>query len=390
MFGLIFCDGENKGAEVYPAYMTKEQRQSLRDYLGGNKRLLRCSCREDKYLFYYVSSDLRFVPAEQFYEHKEGCSRSIGSRITYSVDDSGQIRVQLKFNPLLFSTPKITNNETEEDPLDATVPEDKSASEEEFIKYGTKNNKKSILERPLTLESFVQKLTYDALNDRMLSNKPVLSTDYFNTHLYARCKRVSIGGMKKSLRELSLVADKTAFLFGKLLGFNTTDSGAVFIKVEDVTGKHRSFFIFLDTLEKERVRFYNRYGKTLEEAMALGTVMAAGFCYRKYNRLGKEYTVFGRVCFYLESGGIYLSSYSDVETFSLLLSYCRDVRLGIYILVPPMEEVPFIKLCFKGQACVGRIYFDRAFSPPDCPYLELKGKELTSDLLNELIHYIKR
>ena len=139
MFGLIFCDGENKGAEVYPAYMTKEQRQSLRDYLGGNKRLLRCSCREDKYLFYYVSSDLRFVPAEQFYEHKEGCSRSIGSRITYTVDDSGQIRVQLKFNPLLFSTPKITNNETEEDPLDATVPEDKSASEEEFIKYGTKN-----------------------------------------------------------------------------------------------------------------------------------------------------------------------------------------------------------------------------------------------------------
>ena len=233
MDGLVFCSGDNTGVVIYPGYMTKEQRAMLRETLNGNKKMLRCSCRDDAFLYYYVSSDLRFVPAEQFYEHKEGCVRGIQNRGTFVVDDAGQVRVQLKFDPLVFTTPKITSRNTDEDPLNAVVSENSDADEEEFRKRGTAAKKKSAVERPLALEQFIQKLTYDAFNDRMLSGKAVLSTDYFNTHLYSRCKFVSVGGMKKSIRELSLKEDKAAFLFGRFFGFNETANGATYVRVAD-------------------------------------------------------------------------------------------------------------------------------------------------------------
>lgn len=390
MDGLVFCLGENAGVTIYPGYMTKEQRAKLRETLNGNKKMLRCGCRDDAFLYYYVSSDLRFVPAEQFYEHKEGCARGIQNRGTFVVDDTGQVRVQLKFNPLIFTTPKITSANVEDDPLSAVVLENSNADEEAFLKGTTHNKKKSEVEHPLDLEQFIQKLTYDAFNDRMLSGKAVLSCDYFNTHLYSRCKYVSIGGMKKSIRELSLKEDRAAFLFGKFSGFYETKGGATYVRVTDTFGKQRSFLIFSKTLEKEKQRFYNRYNKTLDEAFLNRTVMVSGFCYRKYNRFGEEYTVLGRACFYLEEGGVFLSSFSDVATFSLLLSYCRDMRLGFYFLLPVSEDVPYIKVCFKGLSCYGHVYLDRMLTPPPCPFVELKGRELVADTLNELLHEIKK
>ena len=63
------------GQELYPGYLSTEQRQNIKNKYGNRKGYMRCGCKSTEPLFYRISEDCKIYPEHNNYHHDKSCCR---------------------------------------------------------------------------------------------------------------------------------------------------------------------------------------------------------------------------------------------------------------------------------------------------------------------------
>ena len=311
-----------EGKEIYPSYISREEKGTIRDQYGDERGYLWCGCRDDVKLFFRISKDLRLYPEHNNYEHDRFCmfydADNARKKSGYLMNrETGEIDVYLKFKPSMFSVPAERKpvvaeggegGDEMDDGADDVAPE--SAEPGKPKATGEKTEK----DPALSLAVLVRTLNLDTFNERMANCKSILTGEYFSSALFGRLKNVRVSGMKKTLREYTLDSDGFQFFYAPYLGDSKRENGAhtsFSIVLGGRDGQKYNCFIFESTLRKAEEEFVKNYGM---EPVGMN-VMAAGFRYVKTKKAANTtYKVVGRLHLFLVSDfGIYVRNEKEKE-----------------------------------------------------------------------------
>lgn len=343
----LYLKFENETKEIYPTYLTVEEKRELRTEIGEKKEVMWCGCRQDKKLFYRISQDLRFYPEHQGYEHDVNCLRydkdAARKRSGYVQDESGITTVFMKFNPKNFSVPAAKEEEKEAD-IQITVTAEGNSEEAELSKEKEPEKEDAVQKDPfLSLGALVRNINIDTYNERIALGKSALSADYFLSAISGKLNRVRVHGMDKTLRQLSLEDDGFRFFYFPYKGsFGKERDGRISYNIQlgGKEGKVYSQFIYEHTLKKAEKEYIKTYGSEPDGE----NVMAAGFLYQRWNRFKTStYKVVGRLhLFQVSQNGIYCKDTQEIEMYDTLLSFVRNRGHGRFRLFLSSEDGPEI------------------------------------------------
>lgn len=336
------------GREIYPVYMSAEERKNLKEYIGDKREYMWCGCRVDIKLYYRLSEDLRFYPERQGYEHTKTCTRfdiiAYRKRTGYILnEEKGTVTAYLKFNPLTFPIPKQKDKDDLDEPVTESIKKsqlqnEKKKEEDKEAKASKNKQEKNPF---LSLPDFIRNLNIDTYNERILTGGKILSHEYFSSTLFSRMKYVNIFGVKKTLRSLTLLEDNVKFFYSTYKGSLIKEGGertSHFIKLANREGKEFNCYIYERTLRKAEEEFIKIYG--IEPRGNL--IMAAGFQYNMTRR-NKEssYRVIGRLHLFLVSEhGLYCRSLAEQQSYNVILDYIRIKGRGRINFIVPIEDEP--------------------------------------------------
>ena len=316
---------------VYPCYMDKPAKLALKQRLEREKLSMYCGCSifSPEKLEYGVSTDGKVYPLHQGYEHSAVCARAGGEKrkTSFVTKEDGTATAFLNFNIREFSVPQIVDETEEmeeaqipelEEPLEAGENEEAEETEKDPVKSDKEEKE------PLdSLGKFILQLNNDTIKERIMAGKSLLSADYFLNALGARCKKIYIDGINKSLRELTLDEDAMQFFYQPLTGIEIDDR--INLVLQGWKSPYRAF-VFEGTFKKEQKIFEKRYGISLQEALAgKFKVMAAGFRYLRLSRRETLYKVVGRLHFFLvNENGLYCRSMDELEELNAISAYLQS------------------------------------------------------------------
>lgn len=318
---LIMYDG----SRFYPAWLTKADRQELRNRISDQNERMYCGCRSDCKLWYSISTDLRIYPSHRGYAHMPNCIYAENSRdrsrFAFVQDGaSGETRAFLNFKPSTFTVPY--------EPTDKERKPSEETEQKDDFKY-------------FSLERFVRQLNIDTWNERMAVGKGVLSADYFSSALFGRLKSIIIDGCVKSLREYRVDTDGWGFFYQDFDGYDmrlkADGNYTCSLTVNGSDGKKYSWFIYEKTLSVALKRFMKFFGKDPKDMLAEGQkIIMSGFRYQRTRKGSPQpYKVVGRLCFYaVSSSGLIARSPAELETLeniSKLLRFKKDDDLRYFI-----------------------------------------------------------
>lgn len=380
MTRLILSTGE----AIYPNFLSKEGRIQLENKMKSNNLTMQCACRLDLKLYYGISSDYRIYPLHKNYEHAQWCSRNNvdkrNSGCTY--EDDGTATIFLKFNPLNFSFPKSDKDKEE------TVKEDCVSDEDE--KEENKQQETLLTQGKehlpdYSLRTMVKTINHDTYAYRMMSGKfAYLSEEYFLNAIIGRLKNIYIHGINKSLRELNVHTDNTAFFYSKVADIKENSLLLYGSK------KPYSRFALSSVLKKAVDDFTKRYGIDPQQYMLERSLMAAGFLYKRRNKFGKEYICAGRLClFAITKNGLYADTLLERDVVEGLMVYAK--HLSGQFLYPDMEDAAVSGILrFPKLNKEGYLYLYNKPRDAQIPYLSCNGVVPSKEEVKEFIEEIKK
>ncbi len=306
---LITTDGEI----IYPEFIGQKGREELYRKYGDRTHYMRCCCRPDAELYYRVSKDFRIYPEHQGYIHDPYCIFALrtddSEKLGYDIDaENGEINVNFKFKINSFTPPQDKAGGAK----DTKEPVDKDGKFDDF---------------KLSLPDFIHDLFADVFNERASEGKAVLSSDYFLSSVYARLKRVYVGGLRKSLRDCTLEDDKFQFFMFKFHGFTINkddERETYFLNVVAKDGKEYKWFLYSKLYDRVAREFHKAYGLTLSD-VGEENVYVAGFRYkvRKYRKT-ETYNAVGRLTvFIVNDNGLHCRNIVEKINLNALLKAAR-------------------------------------------------------------------
>lgn len=382
MTRLILSTGE----AIYPNFLSKEGRIQLENRMKAQGLTMRCACRMDLELFYGISLDYRIYPLHKNYEHAQWCSRNSSdkrnSACTY--EDDGTATMFLKFNPLSFSPPKEEKRKNE------VTEEENGTTDEEVV--GTESNQKENnpaqeKERlpDYSLRSMIKNINHDTYAYRMMSGKfAYLTEQYFLNAIIGRLKNIYIHGIDKSLRELNIHTDGTAFFYSKVIEIK--EKNLILYGSE----KPYSRFVLSSVLEKAIADFVKRYGVEPQQYLKERTLMAAGFLYKRRNKFGKEYICIGRLClFAITRNGLYADTLLERDVVEGLMIYAK-YQEGQF-LYPDTEDTAVNGILrFPRLNKEGYLYLYHKPREAQTPFLSCNGAIPSKEVVEEFIEEVKK
>lgn len=99
-----------------------------------------------------------------------------------------------------------------------TIGLETESKKKEKDKEKEKEKKKTANDPFLSLSAFIRFLNLDTYNERILTGGKVLSHEYFTSTVFSRLKRVTISGIDKPLRSLTLQDDNVQFFYAPYIG----------------------------------------------------------------------------------------------------------------------------------------------------------------------------
>lgn len=363
MYNLKFT--LSNGIEIFPAYLNAEWRRVLKKQIGNQSEVMWCSCRTDRKLYYRISENLHFYPEHNGYEHSPLCIRYHSEenkrRTAIIRTDEETATIYLQFNPKNFTNTSVKASEDEEDD---TLEEDINSSAASIIETDTEEDLSSSLELDsgdpeeneilhldklkvesneykeprFNLATFIRCINHDTFTERVINSKPILSCDYFTNALFGRLKNLYISGIRKSVRELSLLDDGVRFFYAPFVRCDIKKSDyniSYNIVVKGNENKTYSLFTFGSIYEKALKRFHTQYGIEPNEK-----TMVAGFQYYPFSKRGTQYKVIGRLhLFQVSEHGLYCNSLFDQSCYNTIVSFIKDhSNYGLRFYIPTEEE----------------------------------------------------
>lgn len=328
------------GKEIYPGYLTLEERQRLQSRYQNERKYMKCGCRPAADLWYRISEDFRIYPEHKGYIHDLFCCRykdengPSGRQTAYIVADDGDVTAYTSFNPLDFSQAisevREQNNE---------VPEDDENIEELVIEKeeGNEVPKEAQKKDPkLTLENLVRAINVDTYTEKVLNGKKIENKEKFSTLVYHRMKKVRLARTQKYIGEMSLEKDGCRFIYTSFAGLDFKEENGAqkcYILTSGVDGKVYKNFIYPDVMESVIKDYIKTYGMAPDEG-----AMIAGFQYLKKTKSGIKYKVLGRLkIFQISDIGLYCRNMTEVKVFNKLDEITLQ-NSDIKYWIPPEDE----------------------------------------------------
>lgn len=332
---FIMADGK----DVYPGYLSREQRAMIHDQYRGKKEYMWCGCRPNARLYYKISEDLKIYPEHNGYLHDRYCCRykdltgSEQQKPSYYVGEDGDVTVFTSFDPRRFSR----NIDTQERNQQYAVALDEESVESEVVLIDKDNPEKKVKEPRLGLEGLVRGINVDCFTEKVLSGKMVENRQNFSTYVYYRTKKVKLSRNKKTIGELTLEKDGVRFMYVPFAGLYQSSGqnfSQVYMQTMDTNGKVFKNFTFPEIAEKALTKFRKQYGIEPDA----NTIMA-GFQYIKKNKSNNNtYRVLGRIhLFQISDVGVYCRSITELSTFNALHRITKSDH-AVKFWIPPEDE----------------------------------------------------
>ncbi len=330
----------SNGKEIYPGYLDKVKKQSIRERYKDERGFMRCGCRPEAELFYRISEDLRIYPEHNNYQHDMFCCRfknKLGETERHTAyvinDENGEVVAFTSFDPLTFSQDGDVKKEQ-----DNLVPEEGNDNIEE-ITVGKDEDKLKISEKKepkLSVAGLIRSINVDSFTEKILNNQEIESKEKFSVYVYYRMKKVRLDRTKKNIGELSLEKNGCRFVYLPFVGFLLKKENGFercYLQTRAPDGEVYNNYLFPDIMKKAVKEFIKTYGIEPNEY-----TMVAGFQYLKRNKGGRNYKVMGRVhLFQVSDLGIYCRSMIEVETFNCLQKISKNNK-DIRYWIPPEDE----------------------------------------------------
>ena len=106
------------GQELYPGYLSKEQREKIKEKYQEKREYMKCGCKPASNLFYRISEDLKIYPEHKNYQHDLFCCRyrdeegKASRQTAYVIDEEdGAVTAYISFDPKTFNTNEATERE---------------------------------------------------------------------------------------------------------------------------------------------------------------------------------------------------------------------------------------------------------------------------------------
>lgn len=362
------------GSDVFPGYLDKEGRLSLKEKFKDKRGYMKCGCKPNGELYYRISEDLKIYPEHNNYQHDMFCSRYQDEdgkkvrKVAYIVDEeSGNVTTYLSFDLKDFDI-----DETVEKERDNEVPEESEdieeiiVEEDDLIRPDTKPR-----EPKLSLKGLIRGINVDTFTEKVLTGKTISSADSFQKMVFYRMKKVGVNRSKRAIGELSLERDGVRFVYLPFAGSYIKEENGFkrcYIQTKTADGKIFGNFTYPEILERAINLYREQYG--VEPS---ATTMVAGFQYLKKGRSG-TYRVMGRIHLFETSNlGLYSESLVHREVFNILdqiMAECSDIKywvppedtsVGAYISVKGCSKK--IMLVFKGMKSQ-RVAYDKTLYVP--------------------------
>lgn len=332
------------GKDVYPGYLSKEKRISLKNLYKDKKEYMRCACRPDAGLYYKISEDLKIYPEHKGYVHDRYCFRytnpdgTNGERTTaYCIDENGGVTVFTSFNPKEFT--RSTDSEENDKNLETMPDEDDNIIALELnTEENTESQTESVKKEPkLGLEGLCRSINVDCFTDKALNHIAIEDRQKFSTFVYHRMKKVKLSRAKKAIGELSLENDGVRFIYTPYAGVSQ-DNGENYCRCyllsKGPEGKVFKNFVYPEIAEKALKKFKKQYGIEPNE-----DTMMAGFQYIKKNKTNNSsYRVLGRVhLFQISEVGLYCRTIAEYNAFNDLHRITKNNN-DIKFWIPPEDE----------------------------------------------------
>lgn len=362
------------GTDVFPGYLDKETRLSLKNTYQGKREYMRCACKPGQGLFYRISEDLKIYPEHNNYEHDMFCSRyqdEDGKKVRQSAyvidEENGTVTTYLSFDVKEFDLEETTEREK-----DNEVPEENEDIEEIIVKKSDEIKPAGKKKEPkLSLKGLIRGINVDTFTEKVLNGRTISSMEQFQKMVYYRMKKVGISKSKRAIGELTLEKDGVRFVYLPFAGsFTVEEKGYTkcYIQTKGADGKTYKNFTYPEVLESAIGLYREQYG-----CEPNADTMIAGFQYLKKSRSG-GYRVLGRIhLFEVSKLGVYCGSIVEQTAFNTLheiVSEHEDVKFWI----PPednsigaiVEIKGYVKkliLLFRGDK-TQRVAFDMTLYVP--------------------------
>lgn len=328
------------GQELYPGYLSKEQREKIKEKYQEKREYMKCGCKPESNLYYRISEDLKIYPEHKNYQHDLFCCRyrdeegKASRQTAYVIDEEdGAVTAYISFDPKTFNTNEVVEREQNNQ-----VPEEMDdAIEEIIIEKDEETTKKAERKEPkLALAGLIRSINVDCFTEKILNNRKIESKEKFSTYVFYRMKKVNLSRTKKSIGELTLESDGVRFVYLPFVAAQKkTEKGITrcYLQTKGADGKVYNNFVFPEIMEKAIKEYKKAYGQEPDHNTMLG-----GFQYLKKAKNKNTYRVMGRVhLFQVSDIGLYCRTMQEVQTFNQLQELSNkneDIRYWI----PPEDE----------------------------------------------------
>ena len=330
------------GRSVFAPLVGDRDRMRLRQEIDSGMLQLYCGCSsEDNKLLYGISADLRFIPLHKHYVHKPWCSRFNSTKLSTPAvyDEKGFVRVYTSFAANSFSLPARVKDESELTEAELRI---RRLREEERIKEKERKEAFGLMDvagsakeslPSFSLAELIKFVNHDAYMSRVIEGKyAFLSEEYFLSAVNGYLKRVTVDGMKKPLKELTLAADKMQFFYDKVQ--NLEEKSFHYVSYDNTV---KSRYVPESILAKAEEAFEKTYGVSVYDYMHTGSVYAAGFLYERLSRMGKQYRCVGRLLLFpVTENGLFVDSLLEKDIVDVLMQVCK--KSGFQFLYPDDES----------------------------------------------------
>lgn len=330
----------SNGIELYPGYLTKEERERIREQYKDSREFMRCGCRPDSNLYYRISEDLKIYPEHNNYRHDRYCSRyrdaegNAERQTAYLInDEDGGVTAFLTFNPRNFN---IDDDEDETVTAGEDVSEEENEDTETVVIEKRETDKTAVKKEPkLTLADLIRSVNVDSFTERVLHNRLIDNRELFSNLVFRRMAKVRLSRMQKSVGGLTLADDGVRFVYLKYSeAYAVTENGYTRCYVETVDGDGVIYknLILPETLAKAVKEFSKNYGTEPDD-----NTIISGFQYLRKSRTGKSFRILGRVnIFQISDIGIYSRSLVEMKTYNRLTAIVKE-HPDIRFYIPPED-----------------------------------------------------
>lgn len=359
------------GQVIYPAYMSTEDKEKLKELISGKSNAMFCGCKanvpDDEKLYYRLSADNRFIPLHQGYTHAPDCDRSTDRRSSafIALDSDESITTYLRFNPLNF-TPPVKQTKLEES---------------ESTKKNTSTTDKRPKEPYLSLPALIRCINIDAYMERLIAKGVVLSRDYFLNVIKARTKKIKVAGLNKSLRDLNYNDDWCSFFYCTFISLKENERGYWNLTLEN-NGKTFRVGIRKEVAERVLLNFQKMYsGDSVENEKS---IMAAGFIYKRTTRTMKEYYTVGRLHLFKTTTyeGVYCNDNLEKRLYETIFQYIKHRNHNMKLFIPVEQTQYNCKIISKNG--YGEVFLGKPKTTDKCITFQYIETTTTEELVKFL------